>query len=262
MIKYALYIEATGMKVGGGEAATQAALRLVPVPVGARLVVVTTGDDRDDFVLDRATGSVVPSPPPSVVDGVRLLVPADADALEDLVSTRSKMWTAEYLDLDQFVQSFRSGHATASDRAVMGLFHDGRLDAMSVLQLFAATPTEEKSAVGSMMVTRKRAGRVKTAHGWDVHATTLMTESLKYFEGAGTFAHWAVMPAAFKAHRENPDFELIQRYDRVVVEDVPAGKRASGPRAKFINTNLMHRPFVEDVSVRLSTLRPEFRPTT
>ncbi len=83
---------------------------------------------------------------------------------------------------------------------------------------------------------------------------------IEHFEEQGAFCHWVLMPTAFNAHRENPDFSIIQRYDRETVEDIPAGKRASGPKAIFINRHLMGRAFSEDVSARLSTLRQEFMP--
>ncbi len=190
---------------------------------------------------------------------IRLLNSLDAKQAEKIIRSRQKLWKNEQFNPDSLSASFENDSLfTFCD--VLGLFDGAELDAFVILRYPHKLGWHLRTAITEMNMTLKRDSRKKTPAGWDENNTFLITKMIEYLESVHLFNHWTVMSEAFTAHRDNPDFEIIQRYDREIVEAIPAGKRAVGADAEFINNFLVQREFAEDISVRYSSLRSEFRP--
>jgi len=225
---------------------------------GEMILAVPYTVDPSNFRV--ANGEIVPysKPPIDRTNGTRLLNSDYADDIESLISTRSKMWKTEWLGLEDYHNHVRSG-IIFQDTEIMGLFDNGILDAIVMMKFFDAYDDIEKSCASVMNITRKRDDRLKNSSGWDINNTALWTAEIEYMESKGVYAIWTTISTNFNVLNSNPDYTIIQRYDREVIETIPAGKRAVGKYAPFINRNLAGRIFAEDVNVVLCRLKPELR---
>lgn len=194
---------------------------------------------------------------------LRSLTAADADQIEAVLRSRTKMFDQRAFDVDMLRDLYVGApHA-------LGLFENGVLDCFITWAEFdAPSPrADDESKVDQRFAkifgnfSMKKPGRAKLPTGHDKNGGELQAAILHTLRARNVFTYWFQFPAAWQGWVENPTVAAaLVDWEIWVSDPIAPGMRPTGSRADFMRAHIMSRNTTSEAMVlRAGSVREECR---